>query len=43
MASPESASVWALLIAINVSDAICQLPVHQFCSLGKRSNRWQNF
>ena len=26
-----------LMIAINVSVAICQLPIRQFCSFGKRS------
>ena len=28
---------WALMIAINVSVAICQLPISQFCSFGKGS------
>ena len=28
---------WALMVAINVSVAICQFPIHQFRLLGKRS------
>ena len=28
--------LWFLIIVINVSVAICQLPICQFCSFGKR-------
>ena len=35
----EKYCLWALMIAINVSVAICQLPIRQFCLFGKRSNR----
>ena len=31
----------ALMIAINVSVAMCQLPVHQFSSFGKMSNPYE--
>ena len=33
----EKFCICALMIAINVSVAICQLPIRQFCSFGKRS------
>ena len=33
----EKFCLWALMIAINVSVAICQLSIRQFCSFGKRS------
>ena len=33
----EKICPWALMIAVNVSVAICQLPICQFCSLGKTS------
>ena len=27
--------LWAFMTAINVSNAMCQLPIHQFASFGK--------
>ena len=32
----ETICLWASVIAINVSVAICQLPIHQLSSFGKR-------
>ena len=34
----EKFCVWALMIAINASAAICQFPIRQFSELGKTSN-----
>ena len=31
----EKFCLWASMSAVNVSVAICQLPVRQFCSFGK--------
>ena len=33
----EKLCLRALMITINVSVAVCQLPLRQFCSVGKRS------
>ena len=33
----EKLGIWALMIAINVAVAVCQLPLRQFCSFGKWS------
>ena len=35
----EKFCLCALRISMNVPVAICQLPIHQFCSFGKRSIR----
>ena len=39
----EKFCLWASMIAINVSVAICQVPICQFSSFGKKSSASQKF